>query len=123
MTDRVSWRPQLDLPPAATDREQFQNKTLRPVLKLQHAPLLQVFRHYLTKRKVAWQQLAQSDFKAKTEELLSRDNRLRGLLFGMLLGCLTEAELTYYLDHESEMNRRITSMLTERILDGMRAFR
>ena len=54
-------------------------------------------------------------FREKTENLLTRDNRLRGLLFGMVIGLLDEEELAYYLDNESAVNRRITGMLTERL--------
>ena len=118
MPNRKSLRPQIDTAPAATEEERFQNATLRPVLKLQHEYLLLTFRHYLTKRKVPWQQMSKAAFREKTENLLTRDNRLRGLLFGMVIGMFDRQELTYYLANESAMNRRITGLLTKRLLAG-----
>ena len=116
-TARKALRPHVSTAPAATDEERFQNDTLRPVLKLQHDLLLATFRHYLTKRKVRWKSMPKVAFREKSENLLTRDNRLRGLLFGMVVGMFDEAELTYYLAHESAVNRRITSMLTKRVLE------
>jgi|AntRauTorckE5430_2_1112549.scaffolds.fasta_scaffold00335_9 hypothetical protein len=117
MTDpsRLALRPTLDLVPATSPAEQFQNDTLRPLMKLQHDHLLAVFRSFLTKRKVKLDQLPATDRFAKIKELVTRDNRLRGLLFGVVIGMLTTDELTYYLANESEANRRITNLTVERM--------
>ena len=113
--DRKSLRPRIDTAPAATAEEAFQNAALRPILKLQHDPLTATFHHYLAKRKVRVGSLSKAALREKTAELLTRDNRLRGLLFGMVVGWLDTEELRYYLAHESAVNRRITSMLIERL--------
>jgi hypothetical protein len=84
-------------------------------MKLQHDHLLAVFRSFLTKRKVKLDQLPATDRFAKIKELVTRDNRLRGLLFGVVIGMLTTDELTYYLANESEANRRITNLTVERM--------
>jgi hypothetical protein len=118
-TDRRALRPQVPTQPTDQPAEAFQNETLRPILKLQHELLLGLFRHYLVKRKVDWKNLAHAQRSAKAKELISRDNRLRGLLFGTTIGQFTPAELDFYLDHESECNRRLTSLLTDRLLDGL----
>ena len=117
--DRKALRPVLQTAPTTLPAETFQNNTLRPVLKLQHELLLATFRHYLTKRKVRWQSMPKAAFREKTENLLTRDNRLRGLLFGMVVGMFDNAELDYYLANESAVNRRITSMLTKRVINGL----
>ena len=118
-TDRRTLRPHVPTQPTDQPAEAFQNETLRPILKMQHELLLELFRHYLVKRKVDWTNLAHNRRSAKAKELISRDNRLRGLLFGTTIGQFTPAELTFYLEHESECNRRLTGLLTQRILDGM----
>lgn len=112
---RLALRPDLSLAPAAAPEEQFQNNTLRPIMKLQ-APLLQaVLRMFLTKRKVKIYEAPAAEKIAKVKEMVTRDNRLRGLLFGIALGQFTAEEMNYYVAHESEVNRRMTNLLVERL--------
>ncbi len=117
MTDpqRISLRPTLPLEPGSTAEERFQNETLRPILKAQHGLLRAAFGMFLTKRKVRPEQLPVAERNAKVKELVTRDNRLRGLLFGMIAGLFTAAEMDYYVHHESAVNRRITNLLVERL--------
>ena len=74
-----------------------------------------VFRHYLVKRKVKPDQLPAARRTEKIKELVTRDNRLRGLLFGMVIGHFTPEEVAYYVDNESGVNRRMTNLLVERL--------
>lgn len=120
MTDpRLTLRPEVPTLPADNAREAFQNDTLRPVLKFQHEQLLAVFLHYATKRKFKPEQVTKPQRHEKIKELIGRDNRLRGLLFGMIIGQFTLEELAEYCEHESEYNRRMTSMLTKRLLSAL----
>ena len=116
---RLSLRPVLNLAPAAAPNERFQNETLRPVAKLQHQLLRAAFRLYLKKRKVNMDQIAVARRFEKVKELVGRDNRLRGLLFGIMVGQFTAGEMDYYVGHESEVNRRITNLLTERLTETL----
>lgn len=120
MTDRRAPRPTIETDATLTRPEEaFQNQTLRPVLKMQHELLLGVFRHYLRKRKVPFQHAGADRREELIARAVSKDNRLRGLLFGMVIGQFTPAEMTTYLEQEGEFNRRITSMLIQRLFDGM----
>lgn len=112
---RLALRPQLTLAPATSPEEQFQNNTLRPIMKQQHALLRSALELFLRKRKVNLNQIPEKQRFAKTKELVTRDNRLRGLLFGIAVGQFTEAEMGYYVAHEREVNRRITNLLVERL--------
>lgn len=116
MPDRRSLRPRLDTEPTSQPAEAFQNDTLRPVLKLQHEHLLAVFQHFLIKRKVDLSKLPAARRAEKIAELLTRDNRLRGLLFGLVVGLFEGKEVAYYLQNEREVNQRLTSLLTQRLL-------
>ena len=118
MTDaqRLSLRPTLSLAPAAAPAEQFQNDTLRPVAKQQNDLLVAAFRLFLRKRKVNFSNTAMDARFAKVKELVARDNRLRGLLFGIIIGGFTTEEMQYYVENEGEVNRRLTNLLTERLL-------
>jgi hypothetical protein len=113
---RLALRPQLNLAPASAPAEKFQNDTLRPVMKLQHEHIVAVFAQFLTKRKVKLDQLPAKQRWDKIKELVTRDNRLRGLLFGIAIGQFTTDEMTHYLENEGDANRRMTNLLTERLL-------
>ena len=108
-------RPDIPTQPTDSPEEAFQNKTLRPILKQQHELLVAVMTHYLEKRKVRLLSLPAAQRFAKVKELVTRDNRLRGLLFGITIGHFEPAEMTYYLENEGNVNRRITNLLVERL--------
>ncbi|MEM9837376.1 MAG: hypothetical protein AAF828_12785 [Bacteroidota bacterium] len=116
---RLQLRPHVPTEPASHPVEVFQNNTLRPVLKLQHDLLLQLFMHFAAKRKFFPAQTAKDQRYAKVKELIARDNRLRGLLFGLIIGQFTSEELTYYCANEAEMNRRLTTLITQRLLSSL----
>lgn len=113
---RLALRPEVPTEPANNPDEQFQNNTLRPVLKMQHATLAAICDHYLTKRKVPLGQTAKAQRREKLKEMLTRDNRFRSLLFGVVVGQFIPAEMAVYLENEGAHNRRITSMLIDRLL-------
>lgn len=119
-TQRLEFRPTLHLAPAAAPAEQFQNETLRPLAKQQHDLLVAAFQLFLKKRKVNFNAIATTKRFDKVKELVARDNRLRGLLFGIVVGGFTRAEMNYYIENEGEVNRRLTNLLTERLLEVAR---
>ncbi|MEM6772664.1 MAG: hypothetical protein AAF597_18945 [Bacteroidota bacterium] len=114
-SQRLALRPVLDLPAATTPEERFQNATLRPIMKQQDALLRAALGIFLTKRKVKLDQIPANQRFAKVKELVTRDNRLRGLLFGIAVGQFTADEMTYYAANEREANRRMTNLLVERL--------
>ncbi len=99
--------------------EYFQNHTLRPILKQQNELLLDLFGHFLQKRKVDLVKLPRAHRRERIAQLLAKDNRLRGLLFGLVVGQFTSEELQIYLAQESMMNRRLTGLLTERLFSQL----
>ena len=113
--DHLALRPTLHLPPATTPEEQFQNEALRPVMKQQNTLLKSALQLFLKKRKVNLLQVPTNQRFAKVKELVTRDNRLRGLLFGIAVGQFTEEEMAYYMMNEREVNRRMTNLLVERL--------
>jgi hypothetical protein len=116
---RLSIRPQIDTQPAQAANEAFLHESLRPVLKLQNELLVNITRHFLEKRKVKWEQLNQQQRLQQIQHSVGKDNRLRGLLFGCILGQFTSMELAYYLSNESEINRRISHLLIQRLEDQL----
>ena len=112
---RLSIRPHIESIAATTPEENFLHQSLRPILKLQNELFLAITRHFLIKRKVKFQQLNAAQREQQIQHSVAKDNRLRGLLFGCVLGQFTNEELAFYLENEAEINRRITQLLVQRL--------
>ena len=112
---RLQLRPHIETQPTDQPEATFLHQTLRPVLKLQNELLLHITQHFLRKRKVRLQSMSPTQRNQQIQHSIGKDNRLRGLLFGCVLGQLTAEELRYYLANEGEINRRITQLLIQRL--------
>ncbi len=112
----IALRPLLDLAfEPITAVEKFQNATLRPILKFQNAAFIKVFQKYIEKRKGDFYKMdiaAQYQF---IEKAIKTDMVFKNLAIGMVVGLLTMEELIIYQTHESELNRRISTMLVQRL--------
>ncbi len=116
----ISFRPRLQLDSeSSNDIESFQNNTLRPILKLQQPVtigLLYSNKHFLQNIKLI-DQNNMSDLHEFLKQFLSKDKNLRNKIIGIIIGMMTSDELKFYLDNESELNKRISSMQTKRYAD------
>lgn len=108
-------RPTLDLSPASHEIEQFQNKTLRPILKLQNELLLQLCRAQFVKRKGVFFNLESPKRLIYIEEQVSKDQKFKQLLLGLLIGHFTIEELAFFQKEEAALRKRMTSLLIQRI--------
>ncbi len=115
-TSRKDLRPQI-----ATDKEafhpmeQFQNDVLRPILKMQNDLILSIYRHFLHKRKVPFNGMSREKRADWIRTSMSKDNRLRGIMLGLVVGQFVEDELTFFLGNEGEVRRRITELISQRL--------
>ena len=116
----------LDLRPAInaeTDQagqiEAFQNRTLRPILKLQNVLILALVASFLHKYHGPFGRLPRSDLQALVANLLKQNERLKRTLTGLAAGLFTEDEFRFFLDHEAELTRRLTSLLIKRVEDQL----
>ena len=107
---------------ATSDWEIFQNKTLRPILKLQHDLLLQVFKDYIIKRKGAFYTLNQTKRLAYVEQCIRKDNRFKQYLVGIIVGQFTLLEYQTFMAQEKELMRRITDLLIQRLQSQIAVF-
>jgi hypothetical protein len=109
-------RPDLQLPvEKSLPEEAFQNQTLRPILKMQHTLLAQLFQHYIHKRKDIYFTLSK---RAKLDWIahsVRTDLRFRNVLVGAVIGHFTAAELEMFHEHEAGCMRRITDLLVQRL--------
>jgi len=112
----LALRPDLALDTSkSSPAELFQNSTLRPILKLQHALLTQLFRKQIEKRKNVYFKMAEKDRPAWIALSVRSDQRFRYQLAGMVIGHFTASELDWFAANEEEAMRRLTDMLIERL--------
>ena len=119
-----SIRPNLELDSSqSTPAEQFQNQTLRPILKFQHELLVAAFRTYIDKRHGIFFQLSAKDRVDWIKQSLQKDQSLRNTLTGMVLGHFTLEEWTTFKENEAEHSRRLTQMLIQRLQSVVETFK
>lgn len=102
-------------PTAVSPAEQFQNQTLRPILKLLDHSIHTFWRHHLPKRKTPFDRFTKQEKLAHIERAIREDTRLRLHLVGMVLGHFTSDEWTVFMVNESEITRRLLNLLIERL--------
>jgi hypothetical protein len=95
--------------------EVFQNKTLRPILKLQNDLLIQVFINYAMKQKNVFFSLTPEMKMAYVENVIQRDFKFRNSLKGMVIAFFTLDEYSEYIQNSSNLNKRMMNMLIERL--------
>ena len=101
------------------EEELFQNMVLRPVIKMQHDVLiLRVQSHFLSK-KVVFHLMDKKKRVNAIESAFQNDNPFKKEIQGMILGQLTIEEFKTYLKSERSMNKRITQMVRNRMLDSI----
>jgi hypothetical protein len=98
-----------------SSQEFFQNNTLRPILKLQNDLILALFRHYVEKHKGVFYELSPERKMDYIESAIHKDMKFRNILKGLVLGQFTLEEYRAYRADSSAINKRILSMIKERL--------
>ena len=102
-----------------TEVEKFQNKTLRPIIKMKHELLIAYFNHYLSIQKFDFQDFSDLKKIEFIERAFSKDSQLRNETKGMIIGHFTLDEFAIYKNFIKESNKRILTMVKERILSTL----
>ena len=108
--------------PQSSKEEAFQNITLRPILKLQNDLLIQVFINYAQKQKGAFFTLTPEKKQNYIENVIQKDIKFRNSLKGMVIGFFTTEEYSRYILNSSSLNKRMMSMLIERLKNQVQLF-
>ncbi|MFT5166582.1 MAG: hypothetical protein ACI8P3_001814 [Saprospiraceae bacterium] len=114
-------RPALDLSPASGEIEQFQNNTLRPILKFQHNLLIRICHLQFVKRKNVFFGLGEPKQLIYIEQHITQDKQFKNLLLGAIVGHFTLAEWDFYKTQEQKLRKRMTVLLIQRIQSDVRA--
>lgn len=95
--------------------ELFQNKTLRPILKLQNDLFIEAFINYAIKQKNAFFTLSPEKKLGYIENVIQRDVKFRNSLKGMIIALFTVDEYKEYIKNSSNLNKRMMNLLIERL--------
>jgi hypothetical protein len=109
-------RPELSLDTTlSSSEEQFQNNTLRPILKLQHPLLVAMYDKGTEKHFNVYQNLPKNEKKLLIASLIKNDHKLRQVLSGTIIGHFTMEEYTEFQQNEAGLMRRLISLLVQRL--------
>ncbi len=102
--------------------ECFQNKTLRPVVKLQHDIVLAAFKNYVAKHKNVFYDLNVEKKLDYIENAIHKDMKFRNSLKGIIIGQFTLNEFELYIQNSSALNKRMMDIVKERLKDNLLFF-
>ena len=117
MLTKLDLRPiiEVSILEATSAEEKFQNETLRPILKLQNDIYLDLFANYATRQKPDFQEISAEKKRNFIVQSLQKDSVLKNTLIGITIGMFTAEEVKTYLSDTKSYNKRIITMLMERI--------
>ena len=95
--------------------EYFQNNTLRPILKLQNDLLIEVFKNYAVKQKSTFFELSPDKKEKYIENVIQKDIKFRNSLKGIIIALFSVEEYLDYIKNSSNLNKRMMTMLIERL--------
>ena len=106
----------------SSSEEYFQNQILRPVLKLQNDIFIELFKNYAVKSKANFNTFTIDKKLQFIENSIQNDMKFRNLLIGIVIGLFTIDEYLLYSNNSTNLNKRIITMLIERIKSQLQLF-
>ena len=95
--------------------ESFQNYVLRPILKFQNELLLESFMNHARQHKDVFFKLPAPQQKNYIYQSVNTNQKFRSKLIVMVIALFTIEEYRYYILNLSALNKRIISMLIQRL--------
>lgn len=95
--------------------QRFSMNVLRPILKAQNELFLAVFRNYAVRHKSEFFDYTPEKKLQFISNAIQRDIKFRNVLKGIIIAGFTMAEYDEYLQDSSALNKRMMSLLTERL--------
>ncbi len=106
----------------SSSEEYFQNQTLRPILKMQNELFIEIFKNYILKSKANFETFTIDKKLLFIENSIQNDMKFRSLLNGIVIGLFTTDEYLLYSQNVNALNKRIITMLVERIKSQLQLF-
>ena len=120
--DIIKLRPEI---PAAkitegiSDIEEFQNITIRPIIKFQNNFLIKFYSNFARGYAKDWGSISNEKKEIFIETSLKKNQNLKNTFIGSIIGFFTKEELDFYFLNKSEVNRRIVQITKQRILSNL----
>ena len=116
MDERVKIRPSVVTLPSSSDFEKFQNQTLRPVIKLQHDLIIELFHQIITNKKLFLEELSEIKKQILIKTLFENDTQFKTAITFLVVGQLTLDEFVFFMKNRKELSRRICQMCKSKLL-------
>lgn len=100
-----------------SDIEKFQNKVIRPVIKMQHHLLILLFEDYIKQMKIDFSNLTQEKQNERISIVLQKDINFKNILLGCIIGHFSSKELIFFSNNSSDLKRRIIQIIKQRLQD------
>ncbi|HRM46889.1 MAG TPA: glyoxalase [Flavobacterium sp.] len=106
----------------STTEESFQNKVLRPILKLQNDLFVALLINYIDKNTPGFYSKTIDVKLTLIENAIQKDIQFRNVMKGIIIGLFTAGEYVIYAKNSSNINKRMMSMLAERLKSQVHLF-
>jgi hypothetical protein len=100
---------------SASVNETFQNETLRPILKFQNEIILQYFEQFIVENKIEFVLLKHHLKIIQINNLFKTNIQFKQFYLGLIVALFSLTEFQFYTQNKKEINKRIISMLIERL--------
>ena len=100
---KISIRPVLNVTSLGVN-ESFQNGTLRPILKLQHSIILQLFTLFTKKQKTDVSTYNKEELNNYVSLITKNNTVFRNQMLGVIIGQFTIEEFNLYKENDTEFN-------------------
>ena len=104
----------IDTSKSSLHLEEFQNNSLRPILKFQNEIILALVNNSLGKVILPKNLAEKLSF---IENYIQKNHILKNQLIGLTIALFTETEVAFYLNYQSDVNRRINQLIVKRVCD------
>lgn len=101
----------------SSKEEAFQNRTIRPILKLQNDLFIESFINYVNKNKKDFYGMTIEKQLTFIDTAIHKDIKFRNALKGMVIAFFTIEEFREYIQNSSNLNKRMMNILIERLKD------
>ncbi len=105
-----------------SSEEYLQNQILRPILKFQNDLFIEIFKNYILKSKANFESFTLDKKMQFIENSIQNDMKFRSLLIGIVVGLFTIDDYILYSQNASALNKRIATMLIERLKSQIQLF-
>lgn len=94
--------------------EDFQNNTLRPILKFQNELILSLVKNQLFDLNIPNNVIEKQSF---IQQIIQKNQVLKQQLIGLTIGLFTPTEMDFYIKNQTEINKRISQLMVKRVTD------